>query len=229
MTPDTSAVEASGDRHVLVVGPLRIPLRRIPEGPQLAPTEPALEAMAWVLNAAVREDGAAIFDAMVNGRDWVGNDLAVEQVGPGHDISAGRAAWREITGADPQPPLTVLATGFLPSGSVVPRAVAADAALELRRRRHAEATEPPWIFRREPPVWPVPHASERPRIDDLNGRARDLHERAERLAGADEPADLLADRSALLLELDAAGHPRPLRRRRGSAERCPSVRVDIVG
>lgn len=53
MTPDRSAVEATGDREVLIVGPLRIPLRRTPEGPQLAPTQPALEAMAWVVNAGL--------------------------------------------------------------------------------------------------------------------------------------------------------------------------------
>ena len=195
----------NADEDVLEVGPLRIPLLPTPEGPQLAPRDPELEAMGWVINLAVQPGGEGIFDAIVNGSEWGGNEVGVEQVGPEHDVSAGRAAWRRLTGTDPHPPLTVLAMGFLPHASVVPRAIAAEAARALRDLRRTSAVEPPWMFRRDPPVWPVVHPSERALIDHFDRRARDIDERAAPTHGANEPPELLHDRSALLVDLDAAG------------------------
>ena len=189
----------------LVVGPLRIPLRPTPQGPRLAPDDPAFEALGWVINDAMDPDRAGVFDAIVNGGTWSGNEIGVEQVDPDTDVTAQVAAWRRLAGRDPEPPLTALAVGFRPMASVVPRTVAAEIATRLRDLRRERAVDPPWLFRREPPVWDMAHPSERPVIEELDRRAGDIDRRAAGLTDEAEPPDLLADRRALLIDLDAAG------------------------
>jgi hypothetical protein len=197
-------VSDSGD-SVLVVGPLRIPLEPTPQGPRLAPDDPAFEALGWVINDAMEPDRSGVFDAIVNGGTWSGNEIGVEQVRPDTDVGPQLAAWRAVAGRDPKPPLTALAVGFRPMASVVPRSVAAEIAIRLRDLRRQRAVEPPWLFRREPPVWDMAHPSEVPLIEDLDRRARDIDQRAAAFTDRDEPPDLLADRRALLIDLDAAG------------------------
>jgi hypothetical protein len=196
---------SDADDTELAVGRVRIPLQATPEGPKLAPDEPSLAALGWVLNEAVQEDRTGLFEAIVNGHDWTGNEIGVEQVGPDHDVSAQVAAWRRLTGADPDRPLTALAMGFLPEASVVPRAFAAEVVSRLRDLRRERAMDPPWLFRREPPVWDVAHPGERALVEDLDRRARDIDERLAAVDDGLEPPELLADRRVLLADLEAAG------------------------
>lgn len=193
---------------VLDVGGVRLGLATTPGGPELDLDEPWLESMQWIVNLAIRRGGQELADALRKGHRVTDQEMFVEPEVPESEIASAVPRWRAVSGRDlrAEGPLVLLRTGFVPLATVVPRDWLADVIQALVAARASEAVDPPWLFRR-PAVAEYPHdPGDQQAVEQLELRLRRLDEAVARLADAErEPADLLAERRALLVDLDAHG------------------------